>query len=191
MTQLCEATCHAHQRFYRIALIPGDGIGKEVIPAAVKVLQAAASSLGDRFSVSFDEFEWGCEYYLRTGRMMPEDGLERPVPSTPFFWARSGSRPAPDHISWRHSCGMRNGFDQYVNIRPAVIFAGVDCPSKKRRRAFRLSPSGKTPKANTPTSAAQRGTPFETACRVNFQRKGAERIIRFAFETARNAIGSA
>ena len=74
MTQLPIKEFAMPNKHYHIALIPGDGIGKEVIPAAVKVLQTAARTSDEGFSLSFEEFEWGCEYYLRTGRMMPDDG---------------------------------------------------------------------------------------------------------------------
>jgi len=106
-------------KHYHVALIPGDGIGKEVIPAAVKVLQTAARASDERFSLSFVEFEWGCEYYLRTGRMMPEDGLERLRPFDAILLGAIGHPTVPDHISLRQLLlRIRFGFDLYVNLRP-------------------------------------------------------------------------
>jgi len=106
-------------KHYHIALTPGDGIGKEVIPAAVKVLQTAARASDERFSLSFVEFEWGCEYYLRTGRMMPEDGLERLRPFDAILLGAIGHPTVPDHISLRQLLlRIRFGFDLYVNLRP-------------------------------------------------------------------------
>jgi tartrate dehydrogenase/decarboxylase/D-malate dehydrogenase len=86
---------------YRIALIPGDGIGKEVIPAAVKVLNAAARASEERLSLSFREFDWGCEHYLSTRQMMPEDGLEQLRAFDAILLGAIGLRSVPDHVSLR------------------------------------------------------------------------------------------
>ena len=120
---------------YRIALIPGDGIGKEVVPAAVDVLKAAERG----FAFSFQAFDWGCEYYLRTGRMMDPDGLDRLRPFDAILLGAIGvgaigpsDRPeatAPDHVSLRDLLlRVRFGFDLYVNLRPVEILPGLDSP---------------------------------------------------------------
>src|SRR6266852_3573368 len=108
---------------YRIALIPGDGIGKEVIPAALEVLEAA----GRELTFSFQRFDWGCEYYLRTGRMMPEQGLEQLRPFDAVLLGAIGHPTVPDHVSLRELLlRIRFGFDLYVNLRPVEILPGID-----------------------------------------------------------------
>jgi len=182
---------------YRIALIPGDGIGKEVIPAGVKVLEAAAARARDAttgaaggFTLSFEPFEWGCEYYLRTGRMMPEDGLEQLRPFDAIYLGAIGHPTVPDHISLRELLlQIRFGFDLYVNLRPVEILPGLESPLR-----------GKTAdeiamlfiRENTEGEYCglggrfKRGTAEEVAIQhVVFTRRGTERIIRYAFEQAR------
>ena len=108
---------------YRIALLPGDGIGKEVIPAAVQVLNAAAQE----FTLSFESFDWGCEYYLRKGRMMPADGLETLRPFHAILLGAIGHPTVPDHISLRDLLlRIRFEFDLYVNLRPVEILPGLE-----------------------------------------------------------------
>ena len=108
---------------YCLALLPGDGIGKEVVPAAVQVLNAAAQE----FRVSFETFDWGCEYYLRHGRMMPEDGLEKLRPFDAILLGAIGHPTVPDHISLRDLLlRIRFEFDLYINLRPVEILPGLD-----------------------------------------------------------------
>ena len=176
---------------YRIALLPGDGIGKEVIPAAVKVLHAAAGTSAERFSLSFEEFEWGCEYYLRRGQMMPEDGLERLRPFDAILLGAIGHPTVPDHISLRQLLlRIRFGFDLYVNLRPIEIFPGVTSPlrgkgSEDIRMLFiRENTEGEYCGLG---GRFKCGTPDEVAIQQSvFTRKGTERVIRYAFEQARH-----
>lgn len=171
---------------YRIALIPGDGIGKEVIPAAVKVLQAAA----DGFTLSFQPFDWGCEYYLRTGQMMSEDGLAALKPHDAIFLGAIGHPSVPDHISLRDLLlRIRFGFDLYVNLRPVEIFPGMDSPLRSKtpdeiRMLFvRENSEGEYAGLG---GRFKRGTPDELAIQQSiFTRKGVERIMRYAFDQAR------
>ena len=171
---------------YRIALIPGDGIGKEVIPAAVKVLQAAA----DGFTFSFRPFEWGCEYYLRTGRMMPEDGLETLKRHDAIFLGAIGHPSVPDHISLRDLLlRIRFGFDLYVNLRPVEILPGMNSPLRNKtaddiRMLFvRENSEGEYAGLG---GRFKRGTPDEFAIQQSiFTRKGVERVMRYAFSVAR------
>lgn len=181
---------------WRIALIPGDGIGKEVVPAAVEVLEAAERD----FTLSFQTFDWGCDYYLRTGRMMDPAGLDQLRPFDAILLGAIGlgatSSPTgppakvPDHVSLRDLLlHMRFGFDLYVNLRPIEILPGLDSPLR-----------GKTPedirmmfvRENTEGEYCglggrfKRGTPDEVAIQQSvFTRKGVERVLRYAFELAR------
>ena len=115
---------------YQIAVIPGDGIGPEVMREAVKVLNAV-SALDGGFNFEFTEYPWGCEYYLKTGEMMPEDGLERLKGSDAILLGAVGYPGVPDHISLRGLLlKLRRGFDQYVNLRPVKLLEGAPCPLK-------------------------------------------------------------
>lgn len=175
---------------YHIALIPGDGIGKEVVPAAVKVLHAAARASEERFSLSCEEFEWGCEYYLRAGRMMPEDGLERLRPFDAILLGAIGHPTVPDHISLRQLLlRIRFGFDLYVNLRPVEILPGLESPLRGKgaediRMLFiRENTEGEYCGVG---GRFKQGTPDEIAVQQSiFTRKGVERVIRYAFEQAR------
>jgi tartrate dehydrogenase/decarboxylase/D-malate dehydrogenase len=172
---------------YRIALIPGDGIGKEVIPAGVKVLEAAAAG---EFALSFAPFDWGCEYYLRTGRMMPEDGLERLRPFDGIYLGAIGHPTVPDHISLRELLlRIRFGFDLYVNLRPVEILPGLESPLRGKGAAeinmlfIRENTEGEYCGLG---GRFKRGTPDEFAIQqAVFTRKGIERVVRYAFEQAR------
>jgi tartrate dehydrogenase/decarboxylase/D-malate dehydrogenase len=178
-------------RHYHIALIPGDGIGKEVTPAAVQVLQTAARTSDGRFSLSFEEFEWGCEFYLRTGRMMPDDGLERLRPFGAILLGAIGYPTVPDHISLRQLLlRIRFGFDLYVNLRPVEILPGLEPPLRGKgaddiRMLFiRENSEGEYCGVG---GRFKQGTPDEIAVQQSiFTRKGVERVIRYAFERARN-----
>src|SRR6202142_1682317 len=118
-------------RNYRIATIPGDGIGKEVVPEGIRVIEAAARRFG--FSVSWRQFDWSCETYLATGRMMPEDGLEQLRPYDAVFLGAVGYPGVPDHVSlWGLLIPIRRGFQQYVNLRPVRLLRGMDTPLKNR-----------------------------------------------------------
>ena len=171
---------------YRIALLPGDGIGKEVVPAAVEVLKSAAKG----FTLSFQPFEWGCEYYLRTGRMMPDDGLEQLRPFDAILLGAIGHPTVPDHVSLRQLLlKVRFGFDLYVNLRPVEILPGLE-PPLRRKSADDINML--FVRENTEGEYCgvggrfKRGTPDEVAVQHSvFTRKGVERVIRYAFEKAR------
>lgn len=120
-----------NQTPYRIAVIPGDGIGKEVVPEGIRVLEAA----GARFGIAFewDELTWSCEYYTRTGRMMPEDGLEQIRHQDAIFLGAVGFPGVPDHVSlWGLLLPIRRGFQQYANIRPVRLMPGIASPLRGR-----------------------------------------------------------
>jgi tartrate dehydrogenase/decarboxylase/D-malate dehydrogenase len=193
---------------YRIALLPGDGIGKEVIPAGVQVLEAAAASARDvaranaglkpgatagsaeAFALSFEQFDWGCEYYLRTGRMMPEDGLEQLRPFDAIYLGAIGHPTVPDHISLRQLLlEIRFGFDLYANLRPVEILPGLESPLRSKTAAdinmlfIRENSEGEYCGLG---GRFKRGRAEEVAIQeVVFTRRGTERVIRYAFERAR------
>ena len=117
---------------YRIAVIPGDGIGNEVMPEAMRVLEAA----GRRFDIGFDwqHFGWNCETYGKTGRMMPEDGIEVLRPFDAILLGAVGFPGVPDHVSlWGLLIPIRRRFEQYVNLRPVRLLEGLPCPLAGRR----------------------------------------------------------
>jgi tartrate dehydrogenase/decarboxylase / D-malate dehydrogenase len=171
---------------YRIALVPGDGIGKEVVPAATEVLRAVA----DGFVLEFETFEWGCEHYLRHGRMMPEGGLEQLRPFDAIFLGAIGHPSVPDHISLRQLLlRIRFGFDLYVNLRPIEILPGLDTPLKGKSAAdihmlfVRENSEGEYSGLG---GRFRRGTEDEVAIQqAVFTRRGVERVMRYAFEQAR------
>ena len=109
---------------YRIAVIPGDGIGKEVVPEGLRVLEA----VGARFDISFkwDEYPWGCETYIHTDRMMPEDGIEQLRGSDAIFLGAVGFPGIPDHISlWGLLIPIRRQMHQFINLRPVRMLKGM------------------------------------------------------------------
>ena len=112
-----EAREQARVRKYRIAVIPGDGIGKEVVPEGIRVVEAAGRKFG--FALAWNEFDWSCERFLKTGAMMPEDGLEQLRPFDAIFLGAVGHRTVPDHVSlWGLLIPIRRSFRQYANVRP-------------------------------------------------------------------------
>ena len=134
---------------HRIAAIPGDGIGQEVITAGLEVLAALQARTPDlRLEVA--TFDWGSEYYRRHGRMMPEDGLDRLDAFDAIFFGAVGWPDFPDHVTlWGLRLAICQGFDQYANVRPARLLPGI--PARWRDRAGRTSTGSscaKTPRAN-------------------------------------------
>src|ERR1700754_3986891 len=116
-------------RRHRIAVIPGDGIGREVTPAALEVLEAAGRAHG--FILQTTEYPWGCDYFVEHGRMMPPDGLEQLSHSDAIFLGAVGRPDVPDHISlWGLLIPIRRAFRQYVNLRPVKLWQGVPSPLK-------------------------------------------------------------
>ena len=112
---------------YRVAVIPGDGIGHEVVPAAIKVLEAAAESF--QFRIAWEQFAWGSAHYFEHGRMMPPDGLDRLRSFDAIFFGAVGDPRLQDNVTLNGLLlPIRRGFDQYVCLRPAVLYPGVRCP---------------------------------------------------------------
>ena len=174
---------------YRIALLPGDGIGNEVVPAAVEVLKATTA--GDSlFTLSFENFEWGCEYYLRTGRMMPSDGLDQLRPFDAILLGAIGHPTVPDHVSLHGLLlRIRFEFDLFVNLRPVEILPGMVPPLRDKTADdinmlfIRENSEGEYCGLG---GRFKRGTADEVAVQESvFTRKGVERIVRYAFEQAK------
>ena len=116
---------------YAIAVIPGDGIGNEVVPEGTRVLDAVGRRFG--FEFRWDAFPWSCELYAKTGRMMPEDGLDQIRHHDAIYLGAVGFPGVPDHVSlWGLLIPIRRGFQQYVNLRPVRLMAGVPWPLRGR-----------------------------------------------------------
>jgi tartrate dehydrogenase/decarboxylase/D-malate dehydrogenase len=177
-------------RIYRIASIPGDGIGKEVIPAGEKALQALARSMG-RFSFEFQRFDWGGDWYRAHGEMMPADGLDLLRGMDAILFGSAGDPKIPDHVTlWGLRLRICQGFDQYANVRPTRILPGIDAPLKRCAAGdldwviVRENSEGEYAGVG---GRAHQGHPIEVATDVSVMtRAGVERIMRFAFSLARS-----
>ena len=175
---------------YQIATIPGDGIGKEVIPAGRQVLQAlAAARNGLRFE--FENFGWGGDWYRAHGVMMPADGLEALRGKDAILFGSAGDPQIADHITlWGLRLKICQGFDQYANVRPTRILPGIDAPLKRCKPEdldwviVRENSEGEYAGVG---GRAHQGHPIEVATDVSLMtRAGVERIMRFAFGLARS-----
>src|SRR5260370_24731090 len=117
---------------FNIAVIAGDGIGKEVVPEGIRVLDAAGKRFG--FQFIWQLFDWSCETYVKTGRMMPPDGLQQLRPFDAIFLGAVGHPSVADHVSlWALLIPIRRSFRPYVNLRPVRLLSGIDTPLKKRK----------------------------------------------------------
>ncbi|MGG1662407.1 tartrate dehydrogenase [Brevibacillus sp. NRS-1366] len=174
---------------YRIAVISGDGIGPEVIAEGVKILDRAAE-LSGKFRFDFTYFPWGCEYYVKHGKMMDEDGLAQLAGFDAIYLGAVGYPGVPDHVSlWDLLLTIRKGFDQYVNLRPIQLLRGAPCPLADVSResidmlVIRENSEGEYAGAGDWLFPGQEN---EVVLQTGvFSRKGTERIIRYAYEVAR------
>jgi len=172
---------------HRIAAIPGDGIGKEVVPEGMRVLDAAGRRFG--FELEWTVYDWSCEVYTKTGRMMPADGLDRLRPFEAIFLGAVGFPGIPDHISlWGLLIPIRRGFHKYINLRPVRLLKGARSPLAGRGPAdidmmiVRENNEGEYSEIG---GRLYRGTPEELAVQQSvFTRKGCDRVMRYAFELA-------
>ncbi len=175
---------------YKIAVIAGDGIGPEVIAEGIKMLNCIAE-LDGTFAFKMTEFPWGCDYYVKTGKMMPDDGIETLAKYDAIFLGAVGRPDVPDHISlWDLLLRIRKSFDQYINLRPVKLLRGAPCPLKdvscedidmvfvRENSEGEYAGSG---------SWLFKGKPNEVVIQNGvFSRAGCERVIRYAFEIARH-----
>ena len=175
---------------YKIACIPGDGIGKEVIPAGELVLQALANK-AKSFQFVFSHFGWGGDWYRQHGEMMPADGLDALRPMDAILFGSAGDPDIPDHITlWGLRLKICQGFDQYANVRPTRILPGIDAPLKRCTPKdldwviVRENSEGEYAGVG---GRAHQGHPIEVATDVSMMtRTGVERIMRYAFKLAQS-----
>jgi tartrate dehydrogenase/decarboxylase / D-malate dehydrogenase len=176
-------TTNAH----RIAVIPGDGIGKEVVPEGIRVLEAAARKFD--IGLEFTEFDWSCEKYLNGGEMMPEDGLKTLGEFDQIFLGAVGFPGVADHVSlWGLLIPIRRAFSQYANVRPVKLLEGIECPLKGYAPGdidmiiVRENVEGEYSEIGGRLYA---GTDQEVAVQESmFTRQGLDRIMRYAFDLA-------
>lgn len=177
-------------RTYRIAAIPGDGIGQEVISAGVEVLSALAAREGG-FALAFETFDWGSDYYKRHGVMMPADGREQIRDFDAIFFGAVGAPDVPDHVTlWGLRLAICQPFDQYANVRPTRILPGIESPLRGVKPGdldwviVRENSEGEYAGQG---GRSHVGLPIEVATEVSiFTRAGVTRILRYAFEIARS-----
>ena len=174
-------------KHHRIAVIPGDGIGKEVMPEGMKALDAA----GARHGISFEwqMFSWSCETWHQTGRMMPEDGIEQLRGFDSIFLGAVGFPGVPDHVSlWGLLIPIRRSFDQYVNLRPCRLMRGVPCPlhpDLARDIDFWVVRENVEGEYSEVGGMVYEGTARETVTQQTIMtRHGIDRVLRYAFELA-------
>ncbi len=173
----------------RIAVIPGDGIGKEVVPEGIRVLDAAGRKYGIAFE--WETFPWSCEYRAKTGRMMPEDGLEQIRRHDAIFLGAVGYPGVPDHVSlWGLLIPIRRQFQQYVNLRPVRLLEGVPSPLRDRKPGdidFWVVRENNEGEYSSIGGRIYEGTEHEIVVQQStFTRRGVDRILKYAFELARS-----
>src|SRR5690625_4137506 len=178
-------------KHFNIAVIPGDGIGREVVAEGVKILKAIEKR-DSEISFAFTEFTWGCEYYLKQGKMMDEDGIDQLKSFDAIYLGAVGYPGVPDHISLRDLLiKIRREFDQYVNLRPVTLLNPSLTPLKEKTEkdidflVIRENSEGEYAGAG---DWLYKGKPEEVVLQTGvFSRKGTERIIRYAYEEARRS----
>ncbi len=172
---------------FRIAVIPGDGIGNETVPEGIKALEAASRKCG--FELAFDHYDWSCETYAKTGRMMPEDGLDQLRNHDAIFLGAVGFPGVPDHVSlWGLLIPIRREFQQYVNLRPVRLLPGITPPVHGYKPGdidFYVVRENNEGEYSEIGGRMYEGTPQEFVLQENiFTRKGVDRIMRYAFDLA-------
>jgi tartrate dehydrogenase/decarboxylase/D-malate dehydrogenase len=174
---------------HRIAVIPGDGIGREVVPEGIRVLDA----VGRRFDIAFtwDTYSWSCETYASTGSMMPPDGVEQIQDHDAIFLGAVGFPGVPDHVSlWGLLIPLRRRFEQYVNLRPVRLLKGISSPLRDRGPAdidFYVVRENNEGEYSEIGGRLYSGTDAEMVLQESiFTRKGVDRVLRYAFELAQS-----
>jgi tartrate dehydrogenase/decarboxylase/D-malate dehydrogenase len=177
---------------FRVAAIPGDGIGQEVIPAGIEVLEAVARRDG-AFRLHFDAFDWGSDHYKRHGVMMPADGLSRIREHDAILFGAVGAPDVPDDLTlWGLRLAICQSFDQYANVRPTRVLPGIVSPLRGVAGGeldWVIVRENSEGEYSGQGGRTHRGLPSEVATEVSvFTRTGIERIMRFAFELARSRL---
>lgn len=175
---------------WKIACIPGDGIGKEVIPAGQQVLAALAATQNS-FAFEFSSFGWGGDWYRQHGVMMPEDGLDELRDKDAILFGSAGDPHIPDHITlWGLRLKICQGFDQYANVRPTRILPGIDAPLKRctpEQLDWVIVRENSEGEYSGVGGRVHQGHPIEAATDVSMMtRAGVERIMRYAFQLAQS-----
>ncbi len=172
----------------RIAVIAGDGIGREVVPEGIRVLEA----VGRKFDLAYtwDEYDWSCERFHKTGQMMPADGLDQIRHHDAIFLGAVGYPGVPDHVSlWGLLVPIRRGFQQYINLRPVRLFHGLKSPLADRKPGdidYMIVRENNEGEYSSIGGRMYEGTELEAAIQqAVFTRKGCDRVMRYAFELAR------
>lgn len=173
----------------KIAVIAGDGIGTEVIPEGIRTLEAAGKILGVTFEWTY--FDWSCETYHKTGRMMPEDGLKQLKSFDAIYLGAVGFPGVPDHISlWGLLLPIRRAFEQYVNLRPIRLFEGVPCPLAGKKPGdidFYVVRENVEGEYSAVGGIQYEGTEHEIVSQQSiFTRRGTDRILKYAFDLAQS-----
>lgn len=177
---------------FRIAAIPADGVGREVVEAGKTVLDAIEADGGGRFAFTWEEFPWGSDYYAEHGRMMAEDGLETLKAFDAIYFGAVGWPTVPDHVSlWGLRLAICQGFDQWANLRPVRFLPGIESPLRKADRTdldwivVRENSEGEYAGFGGHTFASREGQGEVAVQSALFTEVGCERIIEYAFELAR------
>ncbi|WOJ97768.1 tartrate dehydrogenase [Congregibacter brevis] len=173
----------------KIAVIPGDGIGTEVMPEGIRVLEAAGKKHGVDFEWSF--FDWSCEHYAKHGAMMPDDGIEQLRAFDAIYLGAVGFPGVADHVSlWGLLIPIRREFDQYINLRPVRLFEGIPCPLVGRKPGdidFMVVRENVEGEYSAIGGIQYEGTEEEVVIQQSvFTRRGVDRVLRYAYELAQS-----
>jgi tartrate dehydrogenase/decarboxylase/D-malate dehydrogenase len=170
---------------YKIAVVPGDGIGNEVVPESLKVLDVLAAKFG--FQFSYKNYDYSCEYFSKNGKMMPDDGMERLRDSDSIFLGAVGYPGVPDHISlWGLLIPIRREFQQYINLRPVRLLKGIESPLRNVKDIdYLIVRENCEGEYSNIGGRFNEGTEEEYVTQeAVFTKKGVDRVMKFAFELA-------
>lgn len=170
---------------YSISVIPGDGIGNEVIPASIKVLDVLSAKFD--FQLSYKQYDYSCEHFAKYGKMMPDDGLDRLRDSDSVFLGAVGYPGVPDHVSlWGLLIPIRREFQQYINLRPVRLLQGIESPLRNAKDIdYMIVRENSEGEYSSVGGRFKEGTPEEYVTQeAIFTKKGVTRVMKYAFELA-------